>query len=387
MWCKTPYRRRCFESRPQNTGASLGRTTVAPRVKRQTFRVCSTKRNKPGTPVSNPRAVRITGAGDPTSMSENAAAGDEDEEYYDDSDGMPSPCMQEDQEAAGETEEDDGEEDDEEESDDDDDGELTPNAKRLKSVVDDYERVITKKDAEISRLEAENYELKNKALTEMLKIQQSHSALVNAFTGYAGVKIDSADKSSFSVQPTKIKQVFNVNEDIGESDSIDDIEAPVRFSASGVFPHAIDTNKKTHNRELQVENRRPVTLTFALVSKLDGRKVTEKSIREDGFLPFKMSILYADDQEEVSKDDFTKMELSDMCEPRFEKIRSQTMVKGKVVFMFKFNITSCDTSPKGRQFVVKVTPDVDELEDNEDLTIKTPPFTIRSKVTASRAAS
>lgn len=272
----------------------------------------------------------------------------------------------------------DGEEDDNEKD------ESSPTTKRLKSIEDEYERVITKQSTTILRLEAENKDLKENALHEILNIQKSQQLLIEAFAGYAGVSISSISGSSFAIQPTKIEQVFNVNEQIGcDCSSIDHIDAPVRFSGSGSFPHAIVNINNM--RQLQVENRRPVTLTFALVSKLCEMKVTEKNIREDGLLPFKMSILYADNHDEVTKDDFTKTTVSDMCDPRYEIIRKKHMRNGKLVFMFKFNITSCDTTPKGRAFVVKVAPDVVSLENNVDLTMVTPPFVVRSKVTAGKS--
>lgn len=304
-----------------------------------------------------------------------------DEEYEYAGDELPSPSLQQfgdEQEA------------DQANGDSNEDEELSPTAKRLKTVVserekeiEDLKRQIEKNHLEIGRLATENSSLKSKALTEMLKIQQSHDVMIATFTGYSGVAVANTNGSLLSAQPTKLKQVFNVDEELGEIDSIDDINDPVRFSAHGVFPHAVDLNKKTHVRELQVENRRQITLTFKLVSKLDGRKATEKNVRHDGYLPFKLSILYADDHsQEVVKEDFTKLQLTDMCEPRFDSFRGQTMMNGKVVFHFKFNISSADTTPKGRSFVVKVTPDIDELANNDDLTITTPPFTIRSKVTA-----
>ena len=249
-----------------------------------------------------------------------------------------------------------------------------------RSRVDDgYERRIDKLKSEITRLKDENKQLKESAMSQLADIQSSNVQLINALSTYTGIRFQPGCNLLHSVQSVELKQLFNIN---GERYSIEMNTKPMRFSTSGVFPHAIAINKKTQSQELQVESRRPITLSFVLVNKLDGQRMTEKHIRDDGILPFKMSLHYADNNDLVEKNDFRKMKLLDLTEPKFEVIRTHNMVGGKVIFQFRFQITSCDATPRGRSFVVKITPDVKDLEYLPNLTCTTPAFNIRSKVTA-----
>lgn len=391
-WVGLRVRHRTWETRPRfdaESGSTEPNFGLKSRGKFTGAISTCPKRDVPNRPLNfrqtekrrtNPSASTRTGAG----MSEvgssyedgsvHEAAGDEDEDEYDE-------YAESDQGAASigfPVADDEGIDSDEE----------SPSArvKRMKTIKDEYERRICKLEARNQELEAQNKDLKEKTFAELTKIQKSHAAMISAFSGYAGVQFEPFGSSSASlIQPVRLKQVFNINEALDEGDSLEDVKAPVRFSASGVFPHAIAENKKTHAREYQVEGRRRVSVKFVLCSKLDGRRLTEKVVREDGVLPFKMYLLYADNQDEVQVSDFAKMSFNNLTDPTFESIRTQNMVNGQIVFTVKFNVTSSDTTPKGRSFLLKVTPDVEGLVGNPDMTCISPPFNVRSKVTAEKS--
>jgi len=320
---------------------------------------------------------------------------DAEEDYVEEDDNVSVPdgdnVSGEGSEEGEEGEEDEEDEEGEEtyESDDDDSMMLCPacSSKRQKTE-DEKDRRIAKLEEENSKLRKQNDEIKNTMMPKMLEVRETTGMLIKAFSAYSGVSMtssggDSSDASG-SIQSVKLKQVFNIGDGAVSCEQVDDIDAPVRFSATGSFPHAIDTNVRTQSREFQLEARRKLTLKYVLVSKLDDRKVNEKWIRADGCVPFKISVQYADNRDEVYKSDFQRVALNDMTDPKFDLINTQKMLNGELSFNFQVRFTSCDTTPKHRQFIFKVTPDIEGLVDNPDLTIFTPPFSVRSKVTAQK---
>lgn len=180
----------------------------------------------------------------------------------------------------------------------------------------------------------------------------------------------------------KLLQLFN----IGDSSKttladLNAIKGPVRFGNSSAFPHAIESTQRTE-RELQVEARRKICIDFVL--KEDDVYATEKRVRPDGNLPFTLSILYSLNNDEVHSSDFAGCGINELTKPKFDNFRTQRMVNGRVSFEFYLCFTSCDTTPRQQQFRFKVTPADEELKDDPHLTVLTPVFRVRSKVTVQK---
>lgn len=260
-------------------------------------------------------------------------------------------------------------------------------SKRQKTAARDSERLVAELQKKVEKLEGENQHLrsenegiKNRMLSEIQKIQSSHAVLINEFTAFAGLQAT----PDYSKHGVRLKQVFTLDKTTNEYDSLAGFEAPTRFSLTGAFPHAVALNKKTKNRELQVECRRVVVMTWVLVSKVDGSRVTEKAL-PSGELRFKLSLCYSDNMDEVLSQDIKKSGANDPTEPKFDSMIHQNMVNGMISVEFRFNFTNSDIVQRNRSFVVKVVPNPDSCEGAEDLTCTTPPFIIRSKVTAPKA--
>lgn len=180
-------------------------------------------------------------------------------------------------------------------------------------------------------------------------------------------------------EQVRLEQLFN----IGDSSKttladFDSINAPARFRVPLAFPHAIESSART-KREAQVEARRKICLDFVL--KENDTYATEKRVRQDGNLPFTLSILYSLNNDEVYSSDFAGCGIDDLTKPKFESFRTQRMVNGRVSFgEFNLCFTSCDTTPRHQLFRFKVTPADEELKDDPALTVLTPVFRVRSKV-------
>ena len=164
-----------------------------------------------------------------------------------------------------------------------------------------------------------------------------------------------------------------------------EVTTPYRFPDTGSFPHAVDDNSRTHLRENQVEQRRITNFVFAATFE-DGSSAREYDIKPDGLVPYQMQFLYADNNVEVQTGDFTKAVVDALCHPKQDLIGTRNMVNGELVFTInRFNVASTDTAPRHRAFVVRVTPTDPALANDPDLTVTSPPFVIRAKVTAPKA--
>ena len=127
-----------------------------------------------------------------------------------------------------------------------------------------------------------------------------------------------------------------------------------------------------------VVTSRNATFKFHLLHKDGNVRVSEQAVRSDGRMLFKASLLYADKNEAVKLEDFPN--LDNLSDPPFAEASKAGMVNGTVHFVFKFKVSSMDTKPRHRQFVLKVTPDMDDMVDNPNLTVLTPAFTVAAKV-------
>ena len=223
-----------------------------------------------------------------------------------------------------------------------------------------------------------------------MNIRRGQESMVRVFSVYSGMSADIASEGISSastlgtIEGIKLKQIFGFgNGTVTEYDSLDGVVAPNRFKAAGSFPHAVVLHKRTGARQYEVEGRRQVVMKFRLVYKLDDSPVSERLVRRDGMMPFKMTILYADNSEEVQRDDFDRLTIPNLTDPVLEHIDSRQMINSEVVFKWDvFRARSSDTNPKAREFMVKVTPNIPELRNHPDLTLTTHPFVVLSKVTA-----
>ncbi len=164
--------------------------------------------------------------------------------------------------------------------------------------------------------------------------------------------------------------------------NLEDIPMPHRFSDVGSFPHAVDENVKKHTREYQVESRRLTNFVFALFCDEDGSPATEKDIKASGEVMMKMSMLYADDYSEVHPAHFTRAVVNNLVTPSSEINGEKTLKNGEVGYSVRFNVQSTETAPRHRPFVMRVGPSKGDEKYNENLVCYTPPFVVRSKVTA-----
>lgn len=163
-----------------------------------------------------------------------------------------------------------------------------------------------------------------------------------------------------------------------------EVAAPYRFCEAGSFPHAIASNPRSGLREYQVEARRQTTLAFELSYADNGEAVTEQAIDVSGLIQFKMEVLYADDFAPVRAQEIARHTVESVLTPRESVASLQNMTNGVLVWKFKFNMSSNDTFPRNRAFVIRVSPASGPHQHNEELCVFTPAFTVRSKVTAPR---
>ena len=178
----------------------------------------------------------------------------------------------------------------------------------------------------------------------------------------------------------KLKQVFY--SDTGEIDTLNNFDSNVRFRKHKSFPHAIEIIGNAGERIYHTESRRAMHIKFRLVRKSDEGKALEHELRPDGNLPFKMEIVYADAPHvRVSKDDFSRFNMHGLTIPTISHIGTQNMINGEVTFNFKLCCTSYDTTPKNREFVVRISPATgDEIDNIPELNASTPAFTNKSKI-------
>jgi len=254
----------------------------------------------------------------------------------------------------------------------------------------DSQKRIADLEAENKHLREENLALRSDVFTQLTNIRRGQESMVRVFSVYSGMSAELASDGISSastlgtIEGIKLQQIFGFGDGtVTENDSIDSVAAPKRFKAAGSFPHAVSLHKRTGTRQYEVEGRRQVVMKFRLVYKLDGNPASERIVRSDGMLPFKMTILYADNGEEVQRDDFDRLCIPNLTDPVLEHIDTRQMMNSEVVFKWDvFRARSSDTNPKAREFMVKVTPHITELKHHPDLTLTTPPFVVLSKVTA-----
>lgn len=321
----------------------------------------------------------------------SASAAEDDDELYEHEDEQDAPP------GALETEEGEEEEHEEEEEDyiqDDDEGSEHSEQSDKRQRVDSGEASrIAELELENQNLRTELAALRNEVLPKMLAIKTGQDALVRVFGAYSSapagglLPTEAVAQASDVKKSVKLVQIFGVGQDeIMLHSAIDEIHAPVRFAASGSFPHAIAIDSRTQQRQYQVESRRPTCLRFRLVSKLDGRRANETDLCADGMLPFRMSMRFADNQQEVTEDDFQRLNGgTTFTKPPLKRICVMQMSNGEVVYnITRWDCTSNDSAPKSRPFVICVYPDHPDFADNPDLKVTTPPFQIRSKIVTAK---
>lgn len=229
--------------------------------------------------------------------------------------------------------------------------------------------------AEVAQLRKENRELKSTLIPEVKKIQTGQDIMVRTLSALFGTQ-----SKSNALQGVELTQVLGISQSVQSISALDDIQPPMRFSAPGCFPHAIALNSRNNKRQYEIEaRRRAISIKFELRYRLDGRKATEACLG-DGPHIFTFKICYADDGTEVKPSHFTRMSVEHLTEPRENIINAKPMQNGEVAFEFKAVFTSNDTSPRHRDFMIKVMPLDMATRANPFLTVCTPPFIVRSKV-------
>ena len=169
--------------------------------------------------------------------------------------------------------------------------------------------------------------------------------------------------------------------------ALENVPVPYRFTGVRSFPHGIAANnRKNIPREYQVEQRRPLVLSFSLFFMDTGAHATERDICHSGIVPFQMKIIYANDGTEVKNNHFTRVAVDSLTNPRGIVNGTQNMHSGQLAFDFKLCFASSDTDPRNRQFVVQVSPAPGSgIEDDLLLCAQTVAFTVRAKTTAPKA--
>lgn len=162
-------------------------------------------------------------------------------------------------------------------------------------------------------------------------------------------------------------------------EKLQDVQAPCRFSVSGAFPHAIVHDPNTNSRVYQLESRRPTDFKFCLRHKHDGSIASEHDVHPSGDVSFKLEIVYADNCSPVRCIDFNNG-TKNLLFPDEKNIDTMKMVNGELLWRFRFNVSSSDTTPRNRRFAVRVYPV--EMPECEDMQCFTVPFVVRAKVTA-----
>lgn len=323
----------------------------------------------------------------------NHAVSEEEEEYIEDEGEGDEEVEEEDDDEEGEEEEEEEEEDEEDEG---ETSEAEPSTKRqkvnpasyavlvsrnisLQSLIKTHEETNVQAEKQIAKLKEENTALR-KGMEGAEETIKSLRAAVSALSGSIG----SAPLPLLAQR----KLVLKFEEPIVDGHGLNDIPTPYRFSGVRSFPHGIDNNPRTSNRELQVEQRRPVMLNFGLYFKDNGMKATERDIDPSGLAPFKLNILYSDDMSKVEVHHFTKARVESLTIPKESVISTQNMCNGKLAFDFRLNFSSSETHPRNRQFIFEVCPTNDSpYVDDPDMCAHTPKFSVRSKTTAAKQAA
>jgi hypothetical protein len=232
----------------------------------------------------------------------------------------------------------------------------------------------------VDRLEKENTELRGdlgRAEDTIASLRDAVSALSAAGSG---------PSRKLSSRPNR-KVYLKFNAPSANGVALENIPVPYRFTGVRSFPHGIATNNRKHiPREYQVEQRRPLVLSFSLFFMDTGAPATERDICHSGIVPFQMKILYSDDGTEVKSNHFTRVTVDSLTNPRGVTNGTQNMHSGQLSFDFKLCFASTDTDPRNRQFVVQVSPAPGTgFEEDPLLCAQTVAFTVRAKTTAPKA--
>jgi hypothetical protein len=337
-------------------------------------------------------------------LSEKATSEDSEDDFDDDCDDVyeqiPEPWYEdgddyeniEDVDGGEEGEEgeegEDGEEGEEgedgEEGEEGDDGRVT---KKLKvssddiiaqnQLLQDHVRTLTSEIEQLSTeknlLEKANVNLRAKNI-ELTNDIGGFRARVNGLNGALTALLESPVKPISPHVAFKRKVVLKMVIRTPAGRPLHEVHVPYRFTDTGAFPHAVDLNTRTNLRENQIEQRRIVNFVFA-ANFDDGTSANEFDLSADGLVPYKMTLLYADDLKTVRASDFTKALVESITFPKQALIETQNMTNGELVYTVnRFNLSSTDTQPRHRAFVVHVAPIDRLLAKNEDLSVTSPPF-------------
>jgi len=328
------------------------------------------------------------GSASPAEQHSGDIEADSDRSVEEDSESYEGEGEEEGDDDGGSLPHQDGEEDEEEYIEEDE--EASEHSEKRQRVDSGEGSRVAELEVENGNLKREIATLRNDVIPKLLEIKSGQESLIRVFGAYLssamGVSLstDSVQDVSKVAKSVKLVQVFGVGQDeIMLRNAIDDIPAPTRFKAIGSFPQAIVIDARTQQRQYQVESRRPTCLRFRLVNKLDGRRANESDLCPDAMLPFCMSMRFADNNKEVTETDFQRLTETTFTKPPLNKINVRQMTNGEVMFnISRWDCTSSDSSPKSRSFVICVYPEHPDHADNVDLMVITPPFQIRSKVTA-----
>lgn len=281
----------------------------------------------------------------------------------------------------------DADDDDEEEMDDEDEegeeaeegeeGEEAPEPmQEEEDAVDQPETRLKNMRAAFDEMEKELKTLRNENST----LKAENARLTTAFD-VATKRLVQAPASMLSRDNMGPEVVLHQIFEVQQGCRLEDIPAPHRFSSAGAFPHAIAVSLKTGFREYQVSKSRKITLKFNLAKKSDLSKASEHDVCPGGLLSFQMQVVYADNPDEAVKvSDFARSATDSIT--THEGSSTKSVVNGELFFTFQFTVSSRDTSPADRAFMVKVWPVDEALQRNPDLTQYTPAFIVRAKVTA-----
>lgn len=263
---------------------------------------------------------------------------------------------------------------------------------RLHGRVGVLNQEIEKLNTEKRLLEEANASLREKNAALQQDLDSCHTRISGLNTALAALASSpmqpmssGAGPSTAIASPLKRKVLLGMVIRTPSGRPLHEITPPYRFPDTGSFPHAVDDNSRTHLKENQLEQRRKTNFVFSATFE-DGTTASEYDIAPSGLVPYKLQFLYADNNEEVQTSDFTKAAVDALTHPKEDLIATRNMVNGELVFTInRFNVASTDTAPRHRAFVVKVSPTDPALADNPDLTVTSPPFIIRAKVTAPKA--
>lgn len=233
------------------------------------------------------------------------------------------------------------------------------------------------------RTESRIRKLKNANAALAAEVEHLREQLKRARQEPLELRRSKGDSSSKRLSPAMrtvvLRQIIRTH----NGRNLEDIASPFRFSEVGAFPHAIcDSKRKGRSREYQVESRRIATFSFSLFYDENDEPATERDIKESGNVLMQMKMLYADDYTEVHPCHFTRAAVTHLVTPSVELGSGKTLRNGEVSYSVRFNVQSTETTPRHRPFVMRVGPCKGKEKYNDNLVCYTPPFVIRSKVTA-----